>query len=214
MKTLVVLLTLAATIAALGQGQVEFQTKNSIIGLDAPITYGEGGPVSPGTKPNGAVHIASGSQDFGGYYARAGLYGGAVGTAESALVLLTPVVPFRTTAATSGYINPTADGGNATRTLQGVDIGQSAIFQVRAWDCGVPGIDSYEAAIQQCQGIIYAGKGNIITVASLGGGGVSPSPLVGIQGFTMSLYLCPEPSTIVLGIVGAVAGLFMFRRRQ
>jgi hypothetical protein len=49
-----------------------------------------------------------------------------------------------------------------------------------------------------------------LTIASLGGGLNPPSNLTGLQGF--NVITVPEPSTIVLGVLGAAA--LLFRRRK
>lgn len=206
MKKLVVLLTLVATASAFSQGQVNFQNRLTTFGIDAPVSYAAGGPATA-ARVNGAGSLVVGSLDWGGKSARAALYGGPAGTAEGALTILVPAVPFRTTAATAGYIDHGT--GTSTRTIQGVDIGQPGIFQVRAWDAGVV-VDSYEAALGRTE--YYAGKSGLINIASLGGGSVAPSPLVGLTAFTMGYV--PEPSIIGLGLLGAVAGMVVFRRRQ
>ncbi len=204
MKKLVVLLTLVAAASAFSQGQVNFNNRLTTFGVDAPISYPAGGP-APAGRINGLVT----ADPWSGWNARVALYGGPAGTAESALTLITPAVPFRTTAATAGYIDPNFGGGNSTRTVSGVAIGAPGVFQVRAWDTGAA-CDSYEAALQAGQ--YYAGKSVLVNIASLGGGSIAPSPLTGLTAFSISFV--PEPSIIGLGLLGAVAGMVVFRRRQ
>jgi len=206
MKKLVVLLTLIATASAFSQGQVNFNNKVSSSAIDAPISYLDG-PVA-GTRPNATVNV----NGFGGINAMAGLYGGAAGTAEGSLVLLTPALPFRSTAATAGYIDSTYPNntGNSIRILDGVAPQTAAVFQVRAWDTGLSRAASYEEAL--LAPAYYSGKSVLINIASIGGGSVGPSQLVGLQPFAMSYV--PEPSIIGLGLLGAVAGMVVFRRRQ
>jgi len=218
MKKLVVLLSLVATVSAFSQGQINFNNKVSttVPPIDAPISYGAdtlgvAGPVAVAARPNRSITVADGALSYGGLNVMAGLYGGIPGTAESALTLLVPAVPFRSTAATAGYVDATYPNGTGTSIRQlTIDVGQPAIFQIRAWDVGVTA-DTYEAAV--ARGVGYWGAGNIISVASLGGGSVAPSQLIGAQGFSM-IYHVPEPSIIGLGILGAVAGLVAFRRRN
>lgn len=209
MKKLVVLLTLVAAASAFSQGQVNFQNRLTTFGVDAPISYPDGGPALAG-RINGTVT----AEPFSGWNARAALYGAAAGTAEDALSIITPAVPFRTTAATAGYIDPNADGGNSTRTVPGVDIGQAGVFQVRAWDTGDACASFEDAMARLGQQEFYAGKSVLVNITSLGGGSVAPSPLTGLEAFTLTYFPVPEPSIIGLGLLGAVAGMVVFRRRR
>jgi hypothetical protein len=207
MKKILVLISLVAAVSAYSQGQVTFNNLLTAFSIDAPIRYDAGGPADAGLV-NNALHKVDGSLDWGGTYARAGLYGGAAGTAESELTLLTPSVPFRS-GATAGYVNVTAAQGGSTRTTA-LAIGSAAVFQVRAWDAGQANITTYEAATALPQ--YYWGKSALINIAALGGGSTAPSALVGLTSFSMTYV--PEPSIIGLGLLGAIAGLFVFRRRN
>lgn len=218
MKKLVVLLSLIATASAFSQGQVAFNNKVSSTTppIDAPISYGDNGagvagPVAIGAKPNRTISITDGTLVYGGINAMAALYGGAPGAQDSALTILVPAVPFRSTAATAGYVDATFGGVSSTRTITGIDVGQAATFQIRAWDVGTSGVLTFEDAV--AKGVGYWGKSANINIASLGGGSVAPSQLIGAAAFSM-VYHVPEPSIIGLGILGAVAGLVAFRRRN
>lgn len=210
MKKLVVLLTLVAAVSGYSQGTINFQTKLTAANIDAPIAYGTGGPATAGTRPSG---LAPGSQ-WSGINALAGLYGGPVGTTEANLVLLVPSVGFRTGAA-AGYVNV---GSSASRDVAGTVPGGSGVFQIRAWDTGAAG-STWETLPL---GGYYAGKSAVITVTGLGGGSppASPANLIDsttgtpIAGFSMAWVPVPEPSIIGLGLLGAVAGLMVFRRRN
>ncbi len=185
--------------------------------IDAPIWYdGPGGPMGR-RLVDGSLSITEPYSQitYGGASARAGLYGGPLGTPEDQLVLLLPVLGFRS-GAYAGYIN---SGTDASRTLLGVAPGAPAVFQIRAWDVGLaPGettpAGSYEEA-GPCTEMVYFGKSVMLNVAALGGGGTPPAipaQLIGLSGFT--IYAMPEPSTVALGIFGAIAGLMVFRRRS
>jgi hypothetical protein len=205
MKKLVVLLTLVATVSAYSQGTVSFQTRLTTPAIDAPITYADGGPALAGTRPNGTLTGA-----FQGSTAYAALYGGA--TAND-LTLLIPAVGFRSGTA-SGYV---LVGSASSRDVPGTVVGGSGYFQIRAWDTGVAGStwESLTPAVPH-----YEGQSAVIRVANLGGGS-PPAPAaplinadtgVGIAGFQMTYV--PEPSIIGLGLLGALAGLMVFRRRN
>lgn len=221
MKKLVVLLSMVATVSAFSQGQVNFVTYSTTPGaaVNAKVSYGSGGPVTAGIFPTSTnSSYASGSQIFGGINARAALYAiaGNTGTRDQ-LSIITPSVPFYNLNALAGYVNATANGGSKSRDVPGTTAGQGqGTFQIRAWDCGVAPADnnmSYEDAVtyigQGHQG--YLGEGNVFSV-NLGGGSVAATALSPATAFTLNYV--PEPSVIGLGILGALAGLFVFRRRN
>jgi hypothetical protein len=70
------------------------------------------------------------------------------------------------------------------------------------------------STLQSWDESIFRGESAPLTIAALGGinpetGAIVPTPdLAGLQSFT----LVPEPSTIALGVLGAIA--FFFRRRK
>jgi len=210
MKKLVVLLTMVATVSAFSQGQITFQNYLPGSSIDAPISYDNSGPATAGLVNGGAVGVVtSGTLDWSGVFARAGLYGGPAGTAEKDLVLFTPAVPFRT-GTSVGRINVTTTWGGAIRIIDTVPVGSPGVFQVRAWDGGQTNILSEAAAIALPE--YYSGRSQLINIAQLGGPPGQPSVLAGLTSFSMSYV--PEPSIIGLGILGALAGLFVFRRRN
>jgi len=214
MKKALALFLLAATTSAFSQGQVVFNNKASAFEIDAPISYSGGGPVPAGLRPDPTVDIPYGPYHFGGINAMAGLYYGVPGTAENQLAILVPAVPFRSGIA-AGYV----DAGTAARIVDGIPIGAPAIFQVRSWDTGTSRAASYEEAVSQinAQGIGYYGVGNIISIPSLGGPPYPPSVLLDAQPIGMQplgMQFVPEPSVIGLGLLGAAAGIVVFRRRE
>jgi hypothetical protein len=157
--------------------------------------YGQGA-VTFNNRVTGTVDarvlLSDGTGAGAGY--RAQLYGGPAGTAVDKLVALTPSTDFRTTsAATQGYVNP------VDVTVTGVAAGAQATLVMRAF----LGTDFNSATIK--------GTSNPITI-SLGGGTLPPANLTGLQGFTLSGAVIPEPSTIALGALGAA--VLLFRRRK
>lgn len=220
MKKLVTLLALVATYSAYSQGTVNF---NNWVGLNiqAPVTYAAGGPVVAGQRASSASpQVADGAFTYGGQFAQAALYGApGAGRAEADLVIIVPAVGFRTDIA--GAVNT---GTSATRAVQGADAGKPATLQVRAWDAGeILADNSYEGALAATatRGV-YAGKSALLAIASLGGTPTDGSPPITAPNLTglgkvaipMTFYAVPEPSIIGLGILGAVAGLMVFRRRS
>jgi hypothetical protein len=218
MKKLIVVLSLIAAVSAYSQGTVSFQNRNANTTppIDAPISFDASGPVAAG-RINGSIALAADANGFvwGGTNAQAGLYGAAAGTAQENYVLLVPSVGFRLTTATAGYVNV---GSASSRTVAGVAPGALADFQIRAWDCGISGVLSYEDAVAISNTRkVYLGMSPVLPNIALGGVGVPPTPaanLLGLQSFSLAYVGVPEPSVIGLGILGALAGLMVFRRRN
>ena len=114
-----------------------------------------------------------------------------------ALVPLTPATTFRNNSpAASFFVNP------LDVTVPGFAPGTSATVIFRAWQ----GADYASATVR--------GESAPLLIAALGGvnpqtGAIVPTPdLAGLVGFTLIL---PEPSTIALGVLGAVA--LLYRRK-
>jgi len=198
------LLAISATFA-FAQGTVNFNNKVSAAGIDAPITYAAGTQLggTTGTKVEGGAHPT----------AQAALYGGADGTSEASLSLIIPAVGFRTTAA-AGYVNV---GSLGSRSVPGVAPGAFGMFEIRAWDSGgnaaVTDYASALSAIAAGDSRVYAGKSNLLRLAT-GGTGVPAGPaadLIGLQAF--SITNVPEPGTIALGFLG-LGAMFMLRRKK
>lgn len=219
MKQILVLLTLVAAVSAYSQGMVNFQNKGIPQGgtpMNARISYGAGGPVTAGSNVT-SVAISAGGLTYG-VNAQAALYGGPVDGAENAMVLLTPAVGFRT-GSNAGYVSVGAD---PTRIIPGIAPGAKAWVQVRAWDIGTAAA-SYEAAVASGTG--YWGTSEIMQV-KLGGQPTPADPAIqspdlvdertglAMLPFSMTYNVVPEPSIIGLGLLGAIAGLFVFRRRN
>ncbi len=199
MKLLFSLILLGITVSVYGQGEVNFQNRNTSItpAINAPISYDGSGPV-PAQKIDGDNTFTAGPYTYGGIYARAALYGGPAGTPEHQLVLLGPAVGFRTNSTTAGYI---IQETNPVRVVEGVLPGAPAVFQVRAWDAGVSDVDSYEEAeaLIGSEHLVYRGKSPLLSVPALGGGGAPPADLIGLEPFSIS-GLPLEPPTPYLRI--------------
>jgi hypothetical protein len=182
-RFLLSLSVLAATTAALAQGSVNFSNHVVSSGIDAPVTD--------------ALGLRVGS-DY-----RAQLYAGAT---PDSLTPVGTVVAFRnsvTTGLGTGYFS----GGE-------VDIAfllpwQGGWFQVKAWAAANGA--SYEAALA-ANGT--AGISNVFHLSNLGDPNALPPglpvDLVGLQPF--SVQPVPEPTTLALGLLGALA--LRLRRRN
>jgi hypothetical protein len=117
---------------------------------------------------------------------------------------LTPLTPATTFRAAGTGAAAIADRYwiNQDVIVLGVASGANATFVVRAWRT-VAG--SYDDSI-----LLGRGESAPFTVA-VGGGQLPPANLTTLQGFQVGIL--PEPGTIALGVLGAVA-LALCRRRQ
>lgn len=167
--------------------------------LAAAATYAQG-TVNFTTRaiPDVDVKVfeADGTTPLAGTGFTAQLYGGAAGAAESELVPLTPTTTFRTGNG-AGYVTPAG-----SVAVPGVPEGGTATLQLRVWDNAGGTITSFDAANTY-------GMSPLFTVSTLGGVLTTPPNLIGLQSFN----LVPEPSTILLGVLGAAA-LLVARRRK
>lgn len=111
---------------------------------------------------------------------------------------LSPVGPassfYPTGSGGEGYWNPTSNGGLENRAVDGLPAGTEVFYQVHVWEVARPAI------------VAWSNVGS----TTLGGGIILPGALFGLQSFS---NFVPEPSTIILGLLGAVA-LVYFRRRK
>lgn len=117
--------------------------------------------------------------------------------------LETPVgspVSFRPQAVAAGYVIPTV------MTIDDVPIGGSASFRMVV----LAGSTYSEKVV--------VGKSSVVTIA-LGGGTVSPPPLIGLtgidgEGYIQMVGVVPEPSTVILGLLGFMALLSRGPKRR
>ena len=126
-----------------------------------------------------------------GYWVQA--FAGTVGTAAGSLTAVATPIRFTLSA---GYFfgGPTA--------VAGITGGTTVALQIRAWDATL-------GTTAPALGTAGSGASNLINVALVS----SPTPennLVGLQSFAITPV--PEPSTIMLGIVGV--GILALRRRK
>lgn len=179
MKTLCLLVLVAATATA-AYSQPTLNINNCATTPHAYISYDGCGP-APAGYINGAGHkVVEGGLDLGGVNARAGVYVGSVGTPQEAMVLLAPACAFRSGAA-AGCIDC---GTSCQRTVPDIAIGATVQVQMRAWDAGIPGIDSYEIAeaMGNSGHSVYLGRSAIFQVVL---GTMPPPTLVGMQPFSI-----------------------------
>jgi hypothetical protein len=148
-----------------------------------------------------------------GWFAQ--LFAGPAGSAESSLQPMGDPVTFRTGAGAGAWIGTPV-------TVAGVAFGQQAAMQARVWYNNGMTIMTYQDAV--AAGVCYTVSA-VFTSLPLGGvAGVGSPPfpepnIVGnadprfnLQSFGFLSPCVPEPSVVVLGLVGALA--LGFRRRR
>jgi hypothetical protein len=186
-KLLIIASVLAVTLSsAVGQGTIEFV--NRITGQ--------------GTFDNAVTDEVSGGRlDGSGFSAQ--LYAGPAGSADGALTAVGAATAFRSGNA-AGLWNA------ITVTIDSVAPGASARVQARAWDNNGGAVTSWEAT-----GLDFArGESASFDSQALGGAGAPPSLPASFEGVgPFSIVIIPEPTTLVLGALGAAALVF-FRRRK
>lgn len=183
-KVLTLIALIASTAGLFAQGQVAFNNRVTLAGVDFKVTDFLTGVALSGT----------------GYTAQ--LFGAASGVTDQNLFsAATPSTTFRTGTA-AGYVT------GVTATFAGLAVNSSANVQMRVWDNLGGTVTTWAQAI--ANPTVRWGKSNVIAV-TLGGDSVFPADLVGMTAF--SIAAVPEPSTIALGVLG-IGALFFARRRK
>jgi hypothetical protein len=108
---------------------------------------------------------------------RAQLYGGPAGTPENLLVPAGAIVDFRSGLA-AGFVNVGVEG---TRNVPGVNPGERAAVQIRAWSAS--GGATYEAARTNPAAHSKIGRSNILLLDTPASALSLPVDLVGLQSF-------------------------------
>ena len=176
-KLVVSLVGMTVAIGALAQGSLDFRNRNSTVTptIDAPVFDVDGT-----TRLSGAGFLAQ-------------LYFSTSSTGVGAIEVSGTPAPFRTGAG-AGYWDYGAD---FTRIVSGVAPGVAGFFQVRVWEAAA---GSFAAAQGGAGKWTWSNGGGWLPI-TLGGSGSPPSvpsPLVG-------LTFIPEPSAVVLGLLGVAA---------
>lgn len=200
-KQLLVGSAMLVAVGAFAQGTVLFN--NAVTGVvRAPVYGNEVGNPNALKTGNRASDTPPGTQTYTGTLLSGGagstwiaqLYGGPLGTADGSLTPLLLTTTFRTGTA-AGFVN------QVTVTVPGVPAGTAARIQMRAFDNATGA--TYETALNRGASLSFDSP-------PLGGLLALPANLVGLTGFNVAVV--PEPSTIALGVLGAI--FFLIRRRK
>jgi len=208
-KLTVIALATIISVSAFGQGQINFN--NRVIGSVVAPVYGVNS-AAPQVRISGNATTNGGSQNYTGIPLVAGtnfsaqVFYGPAGTAADALqpAAASTIVPFRSTAATGGFIMNQA----AAVTLNGVDFGQTGVIQMRVWDNQGGTITSWAAAV--LRGDVATGFSDVFNVAMAANPSITPPNMVGLTSFNLTVV--PEPSVIALGALAL--GALLLRRRK
>jgi len=194
-------LLLFSAASSQAQGTVQFQ--NGQITFATPADrFVYAGAVGVGTKLTGTNYAAGlwyvPGADRGDVLCSAG------GTQAGALAFFRP----STTASPGVWANPGSAGN--TRILDGVAIGSYATLQVRVWD-----ITKYGTFAQAFAAGEYAWSlpFNFRAPDFAHGDLATAAYMEGLRAFGGAPGLCPEPSSLALGLLAGGAWWFMRRRR-
>lgn len=160
---------------------------------------GSGGTGGTATTVNSPVYLGTvGGTLLMGTGFSAALYAGPSGTVEGSLALVSGSVVNFGTSVLSGYFS-----SNPSLTISGVGVNSVAQLQVRAWDNQGGTVTSWETATI---------RGESASFTQLLGDPFNASTIPVLQGMN-SFAIVPEPTTVLLGLIGG-AGLLLRRRRQ
>jgi len=178
---------LLMNLSALAQGTILLQ--NIGPGVNAPVRTFFPGNLVPAGSSQYTIELLAGT------------------TASSVAPFATPITT--TTWVGGGYFGV----GDPERVLPGFAPGSFPFLQLRAWN-NTGGITSYAAALAAGQAYVPSALFQLIPGGGLSGlGNPSASPPIPAPAlFGMAGYVVPEPSTIMLGVLGAAA--LLLRRRK
>lgn len=203
-------LVLGSAVCVLAQGTLNYSTRvtGSVV---APIYLGA--PGEPAKHGNTAAGFPAESQTYAGplltgsgFSAQLFYLATTVGVIqpEGALIpAAASLTTFRTSATLAGTI------ATSFQTLPNTTVGGVATLQLRAWDNAGGTLLSYDAAAAAGRAV---GKSELFNISGLVDN-LNPTPpdMTGLRSFNITIV--PEPSTFLLGGLGAAA-LLIFRRRK
>ncbi len=206
MKKILFSVALGALIASnsFGQGTVRFSNDTSDVASppDRFVRYDSTAFMVNPAYTTGTRVFSNGTAGL-----RAQLYFGASTASESSLVAVS-TAPSTFKASTSSNVGTWFSGG---RTLDGFASG-TVNLQVRVWDINLA--SSYEAATALGAGYTGLIGRSLIFQYAIPTDPLAPLPSYNMQNFqSFTIGVVPEPSTIALAGLGAVA-LLIFRRRK
>jgi len=200
-KTLLTLSLVAVSVAAFGQGKINFNNTGRYISYST-----DPNKLVAADKPLAGQHYYTASTSGaspGGILLNVGLYGSDVSAASETLITTVPLSS--SLSPDDGLFYPISN----LNLPAGMPGGVQAFFQVKFWDSAYA---SYDAALA---GGSYAGASVQFTQTP---GVAVPTSLSTGGGSTwtagpMSVGIVPEPTTMALAGLGAAA-LLIFRRRK
>ncbi len=104
----------------------------------------------------------------------------------------------------TGTLSPGTWSGGGTRTLTGYSVGAVVTMQIRAWDSGPNGTETWNSASIRGQSSIFT------YVVPPAGSPAAQYLMDNLRAFTI---VVPEPSVIGLGVIG-IGALVLLRRRK
>jgi len=210
MKTTIALATFlfgsVAVSSLLAQGQ--FQWGNNISGVVSSPIYGLD-PANPTQIRTGntAAGTPPGTQTYGGALLDGTRYTAAIYTGDDAAQVLANFTHVQVDTFRSG------PGAGFTTARVATDPSRppgtaNVCYQLRAWENQGGTITSW-AQVMAFGGLIPCGASDVYVFATpLGGGPLGPPDTIGIRSFQLTIV--PEPSLIVLSVLGL--GALLFRR--
>jgi len=199
---------LASAACVMAQGTVNFSTRVS--GIVVGHIY-LGAPGETNKTGNTAAELPQGGQTYlgavltGSGFSAQLFYAAGTNRLEGSLVpAVASLTVFRTGATLGGTPVP------SFQILPGTSVGGEATLQVRAWDNVGGTLLTWDAAV--AQGAHAYGKSELFNVLGLADASNPAAPdMTGFRSFNITIV--PEPSTFLLGGLGAAA-LLIFRRRK
>ena len=208
---LVALGMLGTAVSVLAQGQLNYSIR--VTGSIVAHVYGYV-PGEDFKSGNTASETPAGSQTYmgsplqgSGFSAQLFAANGASQPEGSLTAVAGSLTPFRTGATLGGTI------ATSTLTVPQVPVGGTGTFQLRVWDNLGGTLTSWaQAEPLWLNGTIAAGKSILYNVAALNVNADSPPNMLGFRSFNIQGGI-PEPSTFLLGGLGAAAWLILRHRK-
>jgi hypothetical protein len=213
-KTLLLItMVMAGATSVFGQGALAWG--NTFTGFRAPVYGPQPGDSSASLSGQSALGTPTGSTVYGGPLLNGGgftfaLFGGPSSAVDPASLSFLASTSFRS--ATGNVLPAGLVTGGLVVTIPGVDAGQQAKFELRAWDNRGGTIQTWTQVL--ADPTILRGASGLVLSGPLGGitsgGPVSTPSSTGWSSFNISNI--PEPTTLAFAGLCAAAALILRRR--